>query len=114
MPNNTKLLPKDFYNQIVWKVDDIVHNVELDTVKAIDGKNPIQFGPGDLACGGQSLFKVLSYYYFGDCYSLVMPDCLQEAGVLETALTFNDKVDIFIHHEGQFMSSNSRYKNKIL
>ena len=60
--HNTKLLPKDFYNQIVWKVDDIVLNVALETVKAIDGKSPIQFGPEDLVCGGQWLFKVLSFY----------------------------------------------------
>ena len=53
------------------------------------------------------LFKK-EYYFNGDCFAMVMPSCLLEAGPLEIVFNFKDKTDIFIHHRGQFLSPNSR------
>lgn len=57
---------------------------------------------------GEPFFKVSPYYYNGDCFSMELPTCLREAGVLELNIDFFDKTDIFIHHPGQFLSPNSR------
>ena len=38
----------------------------------------------------------------------VMPSCLANAGPLEVEFGFLQKTDIFIHHNGQFLSPNSR------
>ena len=37
-----------------------------------------------------------------------MPSCLANAGPLEVEFGFLQKTDIFIHHNGQFLSPNSR------
>ena len=54
-----------------------------------------------------SAFKK-EYYFNGDCFATILPDCVIEAGPLEVVFEFYDKTDIFIHHSGQFLSPNSR------
>jgi len=73
----------------------------------VEGSNVLIVKANETLCG-ENLFKVEEYYYNGDCYALTLPNCLRESGVLELVVDFHDKTDIFIHHEGQFLSPNSR------
>ena len=47
-------------------------------------------------------------YVNGDCFAVVLPECVMAVGPLEVVLEFYDKTDIFIHNIGQFLSPNSR------
>ena len=63
----------------------------------------------DAICeNGQKLFYKKEYYFNGDCFATVLPDCIIAAGPLEVVFEFYDKTDIFIHHFGRFLSPNSR------
>ena len=54
------------------------------------------------------MFFKKEYYFNGDCFATILPDCVIDAGPLEVVFEFYDKTDIFIHHSGQFLSPNSR------
>jgi hypothetical protein len=106
--NDSRKSPQDFYNEIVLNVDDIVQKVTIYVEQLVNGKNIVNLGPLDTICNGQTLFTSKQYYYNGNCFALVLPDCLRNAGPLEVVFEFIDKTDIFIHHFGQFLSPNSR------
>ena len=106
--NHSDITPKKFYEDVVYRLEDVVLTVLFNLIKPIKGdKNP-KVPPGHIFCDGEGIFKISPYYYNGDCFSLDPPKCLQEAGILEIVLTTTDKADIFIHHGGQFLSPNSR------
>jgi hypothetical protein len=106
--NDSRKSPQDFYKEVVLNVDDIVKKVTIFVEQLVDGKHTLKLGPLDTICNGQTLFHTKPYYYNGDCFDLVLPDCLRNAGPLELKLQVLDKTDIFIHHFGQFLSPNSR------
>jgi hypothetical protein len=88
---------------------EVIHTITIYVEQEIDGKNIIKIGPGDSLCeNGQKLFFKKEYYFNGDCFATVLPDCVIAAGPLEVVFEFYDKTDIFIHHFGQFLSPNSR------
>ena len=92
-----------------YDLKDIIHTITIYVEQVIDGKNIIKIGPTETLCGnGQKLFYKKEYYFNGDCFATVLPDCVIEAGPLEVVFEFYDKTDIFIHHFGQFLSPNSR------
>ena len=92
-----------------YNLKDIIHTITIYVEQVIDGKNIIKIGPTETLCGnGQKLFYKKEYYFNGDCFATVLPDCVIEAGPLEVVFEFYDKTDIFIHHFGQFLSPNSR------
>jgi len=106
--NQSGVTPKEFYNDVVYSLENIVLNVLFNLIKPINGdKNP-KVPPTHIFCGNETIFKTSPYYYNGDCFSMDPPKCLQETGILEVVLTTTDKTDIFIHHRGQFLSPNSR------
>ena len=73
------------------------------------GTNIIELLPNETFCqNNQKLFEPSPYYYNGQCYGLVMPNCLASAGPLEIEFEFFDQTEIFLHHLGQFLSPNSR------
>ena len=66
-------------------------------------------GPTESVCeNNKNLFYKKEYYFNGDCFATILPDCVIDAGPLEVVFEFYDKTDIFIHHSGQFLSPNSR------
>ena len=68
----------------------------------------------DKICG-QPWHKVLPYYYFGGCFVVQFPRCVQEAGILEVNFRFiSNKTDFFVNHQNQFLSSNSRSRGSVL
>ena len=90
-------------------IKDVIHTITIYVEQVIDGKNIIKIGPDDAICeNGQKLFYKKEYYFNGDCFATVLPDCIIAAGPLEVVFEFYDKTDIFIHHFGQFLSPNSR------
>ena len=92
-----------------YDLKDIIHTITIYVEQVIDGKNIIKIGPTETLCGnGLKLFYKKEYYFNGDCFATVLPDCVIEAGPLEVVFEFYDKTDIFIHHFGQFLSPNSR------
>ena len=99
--------PQEFYEDVVLKVEDIIEDVDIYAEVEIDGKNKFLVRPNETICG-EYLFKTKQYYYNGDCFALQLPDCLKNGGVLEIVFDFFNKTDIFIHHDGQFLSPNSR------
>ena len=106
--NDTSVTPIQLYDEAVIPIQNVVHSIRLYFEKLIDGKNIIDLKPNDNVCGNEKLFETKPYYWNGDCFGLVIPGCLAEAGILEIVMEFYDKTDIFIHHTGQFLSPNSR------
>jgi hypothetical protein len=106
--NNSEKSPKDFYNEMVLQIDDIVANTKFYIEQPINGSNILDLKPYETVCNGQDIFIVKPYYFNGNCYAMKVPDCLEKSGVLEVVFDFYDKTDIFIHHPGQFLSPNSR------
>ena len=49
----------------------------------------------------------LKFFHFIN-YSLKIPKCLLDAGPIEIIMKLKIMVDVFIHHEGQFNSPNSK------
>ena len=88
-------------------IKDVIHAIRIFVEQVIDGKNIIEIGPDDAICG-QKIFYKKEYYFNGDCFATVLPECVIAAGPLEMVFEFYDKTDIFIHHFGQFLSPNSR------
>ena len=106
--NNSDVSPRELYEDVVIPVDKVIHSLRIYFEKLIDGKNIIDVGANDRVCDNEKLFITKPYYWNGDCFGLVIPSCLAEAGILEVVIEFYDKTDIFIHHDGQFLSPNSR------
>ena len=106
--NDSFVTPKDLYQDVVIPLDKVVHSLRIYFEKFIDGKNIIDLQPNDKVCDNEPVFLTKPYYWNGDCFALVIPSCIAEAGILEVVLEFHDKTDIFIHHTGQFLSPNSR------
>lgn len=105
--NNNQVSPKQLYDEVTRPIEDVVIQVNLFTEDEINGANSFVMGPNDTVCN-EALFKVKEYYYNGNCFALTLPRCLQKSGILEVGFYFKEKVDVFIHHHGQFMSPNSR------
>jgi hypothetical protein len=75
--NDSKKSSQEFYNEIVLKVDEIVQKVSIYVEQLVNETTTIILEPLDTICNGQTLFKTKPYYYNGDCFALVLPDCLQ-------------------------------------
>ncbi len=106
--NRSGVTPAQFYREVVVGVEELVRSVDVYSEEEVGGTNILGgLAPNDSLCG-EALFSVKEYYYNGDCFSFEPPRCLREAGVLEMVMDFHDKVDIFIHHPGQFLNPNSR------
>lgn len=105
--NSSSVSPQAFYSDVTLSAEELVHKVRIDIEEAVEDKNIHFLFPNDTVCG-ESIFKTVEYYYNGDCLSLELPECLREAGVLEIVMEFKQKMDIFVHHPGQFLSPNSR------
>ena len=106
--NDSRTSPRELYDDVTIPIDEIVHSVRFYLEQLLDGKNVIDLKPNDVVCKSERLFRAKPYYWNGNCYGLVMPSCYSKAGPLEVVIEFYDKTDIFIHHEGQFLSPNSR------
>ena len=101
------LLSQTLFSSIHLK--DIIHTITIYTEQVIDGKNIMVIGPTESVCeNSKKIFYKKEYYFNGDCFATILPDCVIEAGPLEVVFEFYDKTDIFIHHSGQFLSPNSR------
>ena len=106
--NNSYVTPNDLYDYVVIPLDDIVDYVRFDLEEMIDGKTVMKPKANDMVCNQEKLFQTKPYYWNGNCFTMVLPNCLAKAGVLEMNLFLLQKSDMFIHHKGQFLSPNSR------
>ena len=105
--NRSEVTPTQFYEDVVYAKEEIIDAIEIFSEAEIGGLNKFILSPNDTICE-ESIFKTKQYYYNGDCFALNLPTCLKLAGILEIIITFFNKTDIFIHHDGQFLSPNSR------
>ena len=95
--------------KLLSHLKDIIHTITIYTEQPVDGKNILTIGPTESVCeNSKNLFYKKEYYFNGDCFATILPDCVIDAGPLEVVFEFYDKTDIFIHHSGQFLSPNSR------
>ena len=108
MSNRSGVSPSDFYSDVVIPLSEVLESVTVYAEAEVDGDNILRLYPNSTVCGGESPFQVRQYYYNGDCYSLSLPSCMIELGILELVFVFLGKIDIFIHHQGQFLNPNSR------
>ena len=107
--NHSGVSPTEFYEKVVHSAHELINHIIVYTAGQMDGSNIFERSKNLSICG-QNLFEAKPYYFNGNCYAIVMPQCLLDIGILEVVLGFNmDKTDIFIHHPGQFLSPNSRY-----
>ena len=95
-----------FFNKFLSQPFKIVQMSFLHITKV--GKTNIVLKPNDTICGSEKLFQNTPYYYNGECYGFVMPKCLAISGPVEIGFEFLKQTEIFLHHEGQFLSPNSR------
>lgn len=105
--NDSEVSPKQLFAEVTRPIEDVVFHGTFFVEQEFNGSHTIVHDPRDSLCN-ENLFQVKGYYYNGNCFSLKIPTCLQKAGILEIDLRFKQKVDVFIHHVGQFLSSNSR------
>lgn len=103
--NDSQKSAEYFYNETVLDIKDLLSSAIL----YVGGKkNIIRLTSNDTVCNGQSWYQIKPYYYNGNCWGLVMPDCVRKAGIIEYTFNFLNKTDIFIHHSGQFLNPNSK------
>ncbi|XP_023334500.1 uncharacterized protein LOC111705999 isoform X2 [Eurytemora carolleeae] len=105
--NISFISPKQLYESTLIKIEEILVQLRLDLEGSFNGSSIMFIKPNQLVCGKQ-VFRATEYYYNGRCYTMELPDCILRLGVLEVNIDFIDKTDIFIHHEGQFLSPDSR------
>ncbi len=105
--------PGDLLDDVVVTLDEMVRQADVFTeAETADGVSNFSVLPSNysLPCGSkEEVFVAKPYYYHGDCFSVRLPSCLTELGVLEVVFDFEQKVDVFIHHDGYFLHPNSRF-----
>ena len=106
---DSRTAPEDFFEQVVFKLDDLVEDLSLVLETPFNGNASVFFPASSFknVCN-QILFRNTEYYFNGRCFTLQLPKCILKLGILELIMHFRKKVDIFIHHEGQFFSPDSR------
>ena len=111
----TKAGPEELYHEVTFPVEEIIDWVEVYLDRYFKGSEKIVLNLTTNPCGGseEKVFLTREYYYNGNCYSIVMPDCLHQTGPVEVIISLKEDVDVFIHHSGQFMSPNSRSRVRI-
>ena len=113
--NDSRTTPEDLFEQVVYNLEDLVEDLTLYLETPSNGNASVFFPSGGFnnICN-KTVFRYTDYYYNGRCFSLQLPQCILNLGVLELILHFRKKVDIFIHHEGQFFSPNSRARVDVM
>ena len=119
--------PAKFYESVIFPIEDLIEDIKLDLETSYNGSASVTYNVSNFSniCG-QSIYKDTEYYFNGRCFSLMMPQCLLDKGILEINVNFKEKgkqrhrsiltsnnphlvsVDIFIHHTGQYFSPDSR------
>ena len=120
--NDSRTSPEDLFEQVVFKLSDLVQDMTLNLESPFNGSISLSMPlVGFKNICNETIFRNTEYYFNGRCFTLHLPKCILMLGVLELVIHFRMKVDIFIHHEGQFFSPDSRarvdinpgYYNKI-
>ena len=110
--------PEELYIESTFSLEEIIGIVEVYLDRYINGSEKVTFDPksNQNPCGEdpKNVFLAREYYFNGNCYSIVMPECVHQAGPLEVIVNVKEAVDVFIHHPGQFLSPNSRSRIRIL
>ena len=110
--------PEELYIESTFSLEEIIGIVEVYLDRYINGSEKVTFDPksNENPCGEdpKNVFLAREYYFNGNCYSIVMPECVHQAGPLEVIVNVKEAVDVFIHHPGQFLSPNSRSRIRIL
>ena len=110
--------PEELYIESTFSLEEIIGIVEVYLDRYINGSEKVTFDPksNQNPCGEdpKNVFLAREYYFNGNCYSIVMPECVHHAGPLEVIVNVKEAVDVFIHHPGQFLSPNSRSRIRIL
>ena len=110
--------PEELYIESTFSLEEIIGIVEVYLDRYINGSEKVTFDPksNQNPCGEDAMkvFLAREYYFNGNCYSIVMPECVHQAGPLEVIVNVKEAVDVFIHHPGQFLSPNSRSRIRIL
>ena len=110
--------PEELYIESTFSLEEIIGIVEVYLDRYINGSEKVTFDPksNQNPCGEdpKNVFLAREYYFNGNCYSIVMPECVHQAGPLEVIVNVKEAVDAFIHHPGQFLSPNSRSRIRIL
>ena len=77
--------PENFYQEVTYTLEEMIEQVEVHFDGEVNGHEKVIFSPkGGNPCGGSTrVFLAREYYFNGNCYSVVMPQCLHQAGPLE-------------------------------
>ena len=93
--NNSDLSPNDFYESVLFSVEDLIHQLRVDLEVPYDGQSAVTVAAENFSdfCG-QSFFRPTEYYFNGRCYSFLLPSCLLNNGVLEMVFSFKEKGEL--------------------
>ena len=83
--------PMQFYERILYRVEELVHDIRVDLEEPFQGKAGIEFPATATVCNS-SIYEETEYYFNGRCFSFHLPSCILSKGVLEMKLFFIEKV----------------------
>ena len=118
--------PDQFYESILYKVEELVEDIKVDLEEPFQGEAGIRLSSGNFTICNSSIYTETEYYFNGRCFSFHLPECILNKAILEMSFGFSQKgklrfpvylftknnlvfsVDVFIHHAGQYFSPDSR------
>lgn len=109
------LKPQEFMELINIPLEELFHSVIVDIEKPLANRMTQSILNGTVIgdCKLSPLWTIRDYYFNGICFSLQLPPCLLDRGILEMSVHLHQSTDVFIHHPGQFLSPNSRNRVKL-
>ena len=107
--NDSLKSPEQLFEEIVFRLEDMIQKVWIYTEDLVQGENLIQLKPDEQFCG-QDLFEDQFFYGKGKCYKLKAPSCIHKAGIVKIRLRFKTSLVIWVHYPGQFLSPNTNTK----
>ena len=84
--------PAKFYESVIFPIEDLIEDIKLDLESSYNGSASVTYNVRNFTniCG-QSIYRDTEYYFNGRCFSLMMPQCLLDKGILEINVNFKEK-----------------------
>ena len=84
-----------FYESVIFSIDELISDLKVDLEVPFQGQGSILYSVANFSqvCG-QAIYRPTEYYFNGRCYSLLLPDCILDRGILEMRIRFKQQGNI--------------------
>ena len=84
-----------FYESVIFSLDELISDLKVDLEVPFQGRGSILYSVANFSqvCG-QAIYRPTEYYFNGRCYSLLLPDCILDRGILEMKIRFKQQGNI--------------------